>query len=291
MHSTASDGSDPPEALPRLAKQARLAAIALTDHDTTAGLPACAAACAELDIAFAPGIEVSADPFAVLREREGDAGAHRYGTLHVLGLFVRHDDPMLAEIHRRMSAARNERNPAIVGKLRDLGMKIDYAEVEELALTLGTQVIGRPHIAQVLIRKGYVKSTQDAFKRYIGQGAPAYVRRDRLDPRHAIEAIHHAGGLAVIAHPVQLKCADDEHLEHYLAQLKKLGLDAVETRHSDHPPELVARYESIAASLGLLTSGGSDYHGSRKGIALGSQRVLMETFERLRQRAAAPLGV
>ncbi|MBI1335649.1 MAG: PHP domain-containing protein [Phycisphaera sp.] len=281
-HSTASDGADPPEVLPRLAKEAGLSALALTDHDTTEGLQGCAKACGKHGIAFVPGIEVSADTHAVLPKR--DPSLPQLGTLHILGLFVRHDDPKLADIHGRMKHARDTRNPAIVEKLRELGLRIEYREVQALAKEQGTHIIGRPHIATVLIEKGYVKSVQDAFRKYIGQGAPAYVRRDRLDPVEAIDAIHHAGGLAILAHAVQARCVDDDELEHFIASLKRMGLDGIETRHSDHPPEVVTKLTALAERLNLLTSGGSDYHGSRKAVALGSQRVPMSVYERLRER-------
>ncbi len=279
MHSTASDGTTPPQDLATLAKAAGVAAIALTDHDTTEGLPACAEACARQKIAFVPGIEVSADPGPPPGE-PADSPIRR-GTLHILGLFVRHDDPLLLAVRERMREARDSRNPAIVGKLNELGVSIRYEEVTTLAATQGTQIIGRPHIAQVLVEKGYVKSVQDAFARYLRQGAPAYVRRDRLPADEAIDAIHHAGGLAIMAHPVQLGAADPDDLEHRVIRLKELGLDGIETRHSDHTANLVARFEALAAKLNLLTTGGSDFHGSRKPVELGSQRVPMAVYERL----------
>lgn len=289
MHSTASDGTDAPEALAVIAKRAGLAAIALTDHDTTAGLEACAAACKNAGVAFVPGIEVSADPSAVLTSApQPETEPIRYGTLHILGYFVRHDDPGLEQIQREMTEAREQRNPAIVDKLRKLGMRIEYEEVLEVAREQGASVIGRPHIAQVLIQKGYVKSVQDAFARYIGQGAAAYVRRDRLDPRRAIDAIHGAGGLAVLAHPVQLKCPDLDHLEHFCTKLRDMGLDGMETRHSDHTAAQVARFEQIAQKLGLLTTGGSDYHGSRKSVSMGGQQVPMSVYEALASRVGQP---
>ncbi|MCC6579396.1 MAG: PHP domain-containing protein [Phycisphaeraceae bacterium] len=280
MHSTASDGTVTPDELPAMAKAAGLSAIALTDHDTTAGLPACQAACETLGIAFVPGIELSVDP-GVRPGEEHDAP--RRGTLHILGLFIRHDDPGLKQIEHRMREARDSRNPAIVAKLQELGVSIDYREVLDLAKEQGTEIIGRPHIAQVLIRKGYVKSVQDAFTRYIAQGKPAYVRRDRLPATEAIDAIHQAGGLAVFAHPVQLGLTDPDELEYFTARLRDLGLDAVEVLHSDHLPALVRQYTQMAQKLGLLTSGGSDYHGSRKPVDLGSQRVPFAMYEQLFQ--------
>ena len=289
MHSTASDGTTAPEQLAQEARMLGLGAIALTDHDTTDGLSRCAAVCADVGIAFVPGIEVSADPALEAAPGQDGADPQRLGTLHILGLFVRHDDPMLAKIHTLMCAARNSRTPAIVAKLKQLGVRIEEADVLAIARQQGTQVIGRPHIAQVLIRKGYVKSVQDAFSQYIGQGKPAYVRRDRLPAAEAIDAIHHAGGLAILAHPIQLGLRALSELEHFVARLKLLGLDGIETRHSDHQPQQRRQYCGLASQFELLTSGGSDYHGSAKSVLMGSQQVPMAVYERLRE-ASEPAG-
>ncbi len=287
-HSTASDGTIPPEHLPIVAQQMGLAAMALTDHDTTAGLLACAAECEALGIAFVPGIEVSAQLSAV-KHPPGQSPApdedEVRGTLHMLGLFVRHDDPGLLAIHKGMVEARDGRNAHIVTRLQELGVRIEYAEVEEHARLRNSDVIGRPHIAEVLVSRGYAKSVQDAFKRYLGQGAAAYVRRDRLDPADAIDAIHQAGGVAVLAHPVQMGCPSEDELELCVKRLKLLGLDGMETRHCDHTPADVKRFERLVKDYDLLPSGGSDYHGARKRVALGSQRVPMSVYENLRQAA------
>lgn len=288
MHSTASDGTDAPFALGALAKAAGLSAIALTDHDTTAGLIAAAAGCAEAGIDFVPGIEVSADPAPILPP-PANPDAPSSSTLHILGLFVRHDDPSLAAVSVRMEQARNHRNPAIVRKLNELGVRMGYDEVLELAASQGTAIIGRPHIAQVLLNKGYVKSIQDAFQRYIGSRGAAFIRRDRLHPAEAIEAIHRAGGLAILAHPVQLKCIDEDETAYAFRKLADMGIDGIESRHSDHPAALVQRYEQLAGRMNLATTGGSDYHGTRKNIALGSQCVPISVYEKLRQLCTAAM--
>lgn len=284
MHSTASDGTDTPQDLPALAKAAGLSAFALTDHDTTEGLPACAEASEAVGITFVPGIEVSADPGPAT-----DGQFDCRGTLHILGLFVRHDDEKLAVISERMAAARDERNPAIVERLRALGVAIEYAEVESLAAEQGTRIIGRPHIGQVLIDKGVVGDMAEAFRRFIGRGGPAYERRDRLHPQDAIDAIHHAGGLAVLAHPIQLglrELSSDlyaSYLRRFVASLREMGLDAIEVRHSDHTPAHTSLYQTVAEELGLLASGGSDYHGDRKPVELGSQAVPMAVLEAMQR--------
>lgn len=287
LHSTASDGTDAPEALPRLCKAAGLSAFALTDHDTTAGLVACAKAARKLKIDFVPGIELSANPDLF------DTGSP-VGSLHLLGHFIDPDHPRLAEIGERLLIARAQRNPLIIEKLNALGVKISYDEVIELAS--GTHrkdaggdpirgIVGRPHIGQVLVNKGYVKSIHEAFAKYIGSDGAAYARRDLLSAAEAIDAIHDAGGLATLAHPVQLNLADDDTLEHTVARLVDLGLDGIETRHSDHAPADVKRFAKLAERFKLHTAGGSDYHGSRKSIALGSQRVPRSVYETLRDAA------
>jgi len=287
MHSTASDGTDPPGALGALAEQAGVSVIALTDHDTTSGLLACAEGCAAAGVEFVPGIEISADPGPVMTDdfQDGMSGVIRRGTLHLLGLFVRDDDPELARISRQMKAARDSRNPAIVARLQSLGLDIAYEEVESLAAKQGTVIIGRPHIGQVMVDKGLVTDMREAFSQFIGQGGSAYVRRDHLDPRIAIEAIHHAGGLAVLAHPVQLHFENDHQLEQIIERLCGLGLDGIESRHSDHRDAHVVQFESLADKLGLMTTGGSDYHGSRKQVKLGQCRVPYAVYQRLRKGA------
>jgi predicted metal-dependent phosphoesterase TrpH len=286
LHSTASDGTTPPEELPGLAREAHLAAIALTDHDTTAGLLPCAEACRAVDIEFVPGIELSVDPLAL-----SHSAVQPSSTLHLLGLFVRHDDPGLLQIHERMCQSRSARNTAVVERLERLGVAIDYAEVQSLAARQGAAVVGRPHIAQVLINKGSVKTMGEAFGRYLGQGGSAYVRRNRLEPAQAIEAIHQAGGLAILAHPVQLNLSSEAALVDAVEQLVQLRLDGIETIHCNHSPADVIRLEKLARRFDLVTSGGSDYHGAGKGMDLGAQHVPIATYHALRaawRRHAVP---
>lgn len=286
-HSTASDGTDAPGDLPRLAKKAGLKAVALTDHDTTAGLAEFLAAAKKARIKAVPGIELSADPSILHAEPDKAA---RLGTLHILGYFINPDAPHLSAIEARLREARAQRNPEMIQRLKELGMSIDYEEVIEAAGGVGA-IVGRPHIGQVMMRKGYVKSIHEAFTRYIGQGGEAYVRKDRLLAREAIDAIHEADGLAVLAHPTQLGIDSAVQLEHAVATLKKLGLDGIETRHSDHEPRDTERFTKLAEKLGLLTTGGSDYHGSRKTVELGGQKVPLTVYERLLDAHRQRVGV
>ena len=283
LHSAASDGTDAPADLPRLCRDAGLAAFALTDHDTTAGLEACARAARKLKIGFVPGIELSVNPD--LRGTGRPAG-----TLHLLGYGIDPENPGLARLTATLREARAQRNPRIVEKLNAQGVRLTYDEVTQLASRLAggaaDAVVGRPHIAQLLLQKGYVKSIHEAFTRYLGVGGAAYTRRDGLAADQAIAAIHDAGGLVSLAHPVQLRL-DASDLEHAVSRLTDLGLDAIETRHSDHAPADVQHYSQLARRFRLLTTGGSDYHGSRKPIALGDARVPLDRYQQLQQALAA----
>jgi len=288
MHSTASDGTDAPEDLPRLCRDAGLSAFALTDHDTIAGLAACAAAAKRLKIDFVPGIEFSANP-------DLDHTGRPVGSLHILGHFIDPEHPTILETSARMLRTRADRNPQIIAKLNQLGVQITYDEVLDLAADLpGSEAsptsqaaIGRPHLAQVLLNKGYVKSIHEAFSMYLGVSGEAYVRRDTLSAEQAIAAIHDAGGRATLAHPVQLKLVGEQTLEQVLDRLVSWGLDGLETSHSDHTPADVGRFSKLAERFNLTPTGGSDYHGSRKTIALNSQRVPITVYEHLRDAAAA----
>jgi len=280
-HSTASDGTTPPNELAALAQSVGLSAIALTDHDTTAGLTACQEACHQAGIQFVPGIELSADPAQALHASDINPPPRSTATLHILGLLIRHDAPSIADVHTRMLNARQQRNPKIIEKLNTLGVAIEYQEVLDLAEARNGRIITRPHIAQVLVDKGYADSIKDAFERYLGSQGAAYIPRQRLDAHDAIGAIHQAGGLAILAHPVQLRIADAVQLERFVAHLQTQGLDGIETRHSDHRPEQTRQFQTIADKLSLLTSGGSDFHGPSRPAALGSQRVPYEVYLRL----------
>lgn len=280
MHSTESDGTDQPGNLARLARDAGLSAFALTDHDTTAGLAACAAGAEAEKLDFVPGIELSADPGSVWGGQAGE-GVSR-GTLHLLGYFIAYEGEAAAGLRRieqRLVEARAQRNPEMVDKLRKLGVMIRYEQVEAEA---GGGIIGRPHIAKVMMKQGYVKSIHEAFARYLGRGGAGYVRKDQLSAAEAIETIHQAGGLVCLAHPVQLGLGSMDAIEHMVAKLKEIGLDGIETRHSDHTRAQIEAFDRMAEKYGLVTSGGSDYHGANKAIELGAMGVERAVYERLR---------
>ncbi len=271
-HSTASDGTLAPADVVRLAKQSGLVGLALTDHDTTAGLAEAAATAKELGVQFIPGIEISCE-------------VPRPATMHVLGYGVDIESPQLKELTGQLIAGRDDRNPRIIARLNELGVAITLEEAEQQA---GGDVLGRPHIAAVLLRKGYVSSIKQAFDKYLGQGAPAYVDKERLTPREAIERIRESGGLPVLAHPVQLRTSNDGELERVVKDLLDLGLVGLEVIHSDHDARLIENYTNLADRLGLIKTGGSDFHGSNKkdielGIARG-RRIPREFYDMLIER-------
>jgi predicted metal-dependent phosphoesterase TrpH len=253
-HSTASDGTLGPAQVVALAVSSGLSALSLTDHDTIAGIEPAQTEAARLGLDFLPGIEISAQ--------------HPHpGTLHLLGYGVDPNSQCLTAMTRTLRAGRDDRNPKIVNRLRELGVDISMDEVVHEA---GGDVIGRPHIAAILVRKGYVSSIKQAFDKYLAPGGLAYFDKERLSPARAIGMILESGGLPVLAHPVQLCTQNDAELERIVKDLIDLGLAGLEVIHSDHTPALVAKFDALADHFHLLKTGGSDFHGDNKsGIALG----------------------
>lgn len=264
-HSTASDGSCRPEELIALADRNGLAAVALTDHDTTAGIePACRAADAFPELQFIAGIELSA--------------CYAGGTMHLLGLGIDPAAPAMIEITRKLLQARNERNPKIIEKLRAMDIDITLAEVLRVAGVsnggMGDAIVGRLHIAETLRRKGVIGSIDEAFKRYLASGAPAFIDKERLKPSEVIAAIHDSGGLSVLAHPSQLNYDNYAQLERVLQELVHAGLNGVEAYHSSHSNEQTRLYMELASRFSLGVTGGSDFHGMGKpDVKLGHPRV------------------
>jgi len=245
LHSTFSDGSYTPEQLVAAARERGLMAIALTDHDTTDGLDRFLAAGRTEGISAIPGIELSV---AVPR-----------GTLHVLGYGIDPAAPALQECLKGVRDGRTARNRRIFERLRKDGMDLSWDEA--CARTQGG-VMGRPHIADLLVEKGYVKDRRRAFSRFLARGRPAYVERERLPSGEALAVLRAAGGVPVIAHPVSLHLTGTK-LHALLQALQAEGLMGVEVYHPKHPARRQARLRQIAESLGLLMTGGSDFHGDR----------------------------
>jgi predicted metal-dependent phosphoesterase TrpH len=256
-HSTASDGTLSPTEVVQLAVRCDLNALALTDHDTIDGVAEAAAAAKTAGIDFMPGIEISAE-------------YPHPGTMHILGYGVDPHSQTLKSLTQTLIAGRDNRNPRIIAKLQEMGVKITMDEVEKEA---GGQVVGRPHIAAILHRKGYVSSIKEAFNKYLAQGAPAYFDKERLTPREALEMIRQSGGLPVLAHAIQLRTDNDGQLDRVVKDLLDLGLVGIEVFHSDHNPEWIDKCERLAGKYKLLKTGGSDFHGTNKAhIQLGNAR-------------------
>ena len=279
-HSTASDGTFSPTALMEAANAIGLAGIALTDHDTGNGLREARASAERLGVRFVPGIEISADYPAP-------------GTMHILGHFIDVDSPALAAMSRTLLAARDERNPKIVRRLNELGCKITMEHVEKIArenVKSGEPVvIGRPHIARALVEAGCVANMKQAFDVYLGTTGAAYFPKERLSPRQAISCIHDAGGVATLAHPIQLRTTNFAHTQTVLNHLKEAGLDGIEVWHSDHGPREMAFFHEMAEKYDLVPTGGSDFHGHNKAdVILGRGRnnvkVPAEVLDRLEER-------
>ena len=263
-HSTASDGSKSPSAVVAAAKSAGLAAIALTDHDTMAGVAEATAAGERVGIRIVPGVELS----AVDDDRE----------VHLLGLHI-HRPHVLDDALRTFREARETRARRIVEKLNAIGVAISFDDVLARA---GDAAIGRPHVARALIDGAWARDSRDAFDRYLGAGRPAYVPKHKLSVSDAIALIHAGGGIAILAHPGAEGRRDA--LERYAA----LGLDGVEVRHPGHTAEDMNRLGALAGFLGLVPSGGSDWHGAADGPrVLGVMRVPAAWLERQDERVEA----
>lgn len=253
-HSTASDGTLTPTELMRAAKAAGLSAIALTDHDTFEGLPEARAEAERQGVELVPGCELSLD----------------YGGLptHLLALFVDERPGHVVHELTRVRVARANRNAVMLEKLKAVGVHLRREDVERHA----TGVVGRPHMAQAMLAAGVVKSFEEAFTRFLGSSGLAYVPKVKLTPAEAIGAIHADGGLAVLAHPYLLS-QQPRHIEAMLLDLAGMGLDGVEVYYTEHSDKYTALVAELAQRLGLLMSGGSDFHGSVKpGVALGKGR-------------------
>ncbi len=267
-HSTASDGTFEPSELVILAKNTGLKALALTDHDTTEGLKSAYETALDIGLPFVCGVEISV-------KFSGP------GHFHLLGYFLKPEVPELKDTLERLQKARDERNKKMVEKLQALGISISMEELREVA----KGEIGRPHIANLLVKKGVVKSFEEAFEKYLKKGAPAYVPKALLSPQEAIELVLKAKGIPVLAHPVTLKLNYLE-LKNYLKELKDFGLMGIEAYYTEHSPEFTKVLLEYAKEFGFLVTGGSDFHGANKpdiklGKGLGNLRVPFECYENL----------
>ncbi len=250
LHTTFSDGRLTPTQLVRLCAQRGLRVIAITDHDTTNGLPeALETVRAFPHMSLIPGIELSTDVPG--------------GEVHLLGYFVNYTDQSFQDTLSRFRDGRQDRARRMVEKLNDLGVKISWERVKEIA---AGAAIGRPHIAQAMVEAGYVQYPKDAFERYIGRNGVAYVERLKLTPVEAVRLLRKNGALPVMAHPTysSTKAGRDEvaNLRETLQGLRDAGLVGMEVYYGDYTPEQVAMLSRLADELGLVPCGGSDYHAS-----------------------------
>jgi predicted metal-dependent phosphoesterase TrpH len=263
-HSTASDGARTPAEVVATARTAGLAAIALTDHDSIAGLNEARAKGEAVGVRVVAGVELSAV--------EGQLETH------ILGLHLSD----LSELEHRLSSLREMRTTRaarIVDRLNLLGVPVSFAAVLKEA---GDGAIGRPHVARALVAGGWAVDLREAFDRYLGNGRAAFVPKDHLSPTEAINVIHRAGGLAVLAHPGSLGTRER------LAALQSCGLDGVEILHPSHSWDDAQRLDALATELDLVRSGGSDWHGGADGSrSLGMMRVPSQWLVDQEKRVAA----
>ncbi len=266
LHTTFSDGTDAPARVVELAHQAGLSALAITDHDNTDALAIAEPVARRLGLELIPGIEMSAS--ADGRE------------VHMLGFLMQLDHPTLVRHLSEQQARRIERVREMARKLERVGVRIDAEEVLRLA---GEGTVGRPHVARVLLKRGYVSTMAEAFQKYIGPDNPGFVPGSPLSPAQVIRVIREAGGIPVLAHPIYLKC--DPLIESFVRD----GLAGLEVYHSSHTPEEVLRYEQLADRFALLKTGGSDYHGNAKeGLPVGAVKIPYELVEALKSWHASP---
>ncbi|HEY6391780.1 MAG TPA: PHP domain-containing protein [Bryobacteraceae bacterium] len=274
-HTNESDGSYTPAELIDHAVALKLEALAISDHDTFAGY----------DQAVQPAADAGLDLVCAIELGARTSGTPRR-TVHLLGYFLH--QPPSAEFRGwldELLTNRRERNLRLIDKLRSVGVEIELSDVERIGRTL----TGRPHFARVLVHKGYAANTEEAFRRYLGESAAAFVERQQPDANVGIRRILAGGGLPFLAHPGRLGIRDPGIEEHLISSLKDAGLKGIEVYHSDHGPADVERYKELAKKYELAVSGGSDFHGEAKPrVALGSGvggnvNVPKSVLERLRE--------
>ena len=252
MHTTASDGAWSPEAVVQAAAKGGLDVISITDHDTTAAVRPAIEAARDVNLQVIPGIEVSS--------------THEGRDIHVLGYFVDVTAPAIVAHGERAGSRREDRMREMIERLGDQGVDVSFEEVEQAAGP-DRVVLGRPHLAKVLVERGHATSMHDAFARLIGDDSPAFVSTHLLDPAGAIEVIEEGGGIAIWAHP------PGDLVDALLPGMVEAGLRGLEVYRPRHKHHEVLRYESICRTAGLLMGGGSDWHTPDYGSALGDFHV------------------
>lgn len=270
VHSTASDGTFTPKEVVKLAAKAGLSAFALTDHDTVKGVDEAIESAKKLNLEVIPGVEISTR----YKEKE----------IHIVGLFLDHHNSQLLKGLGNEIDIRNKRNQMLIEKFNENGFPVTMEKMHEM---FPDSVITRAHFASYMAKKGYVKSTLDAFNRYLGEGMPLYVPRDKKSPEEAIKLITSAGGVAILAHPLLYHLTIGE-LRDLCIMLKELGLVGIESMYSTYKGFDELSVKNLAKEIGLLESGGSDFHGANKphikiGSGMGTLRISSEYMENLRK--------
>ena len=264
LHTTVSDGRLTPTEVIQLVARQGLKVVSVSDHDITDGLAEAYQAIKEFpDMRLIPGLELSTDI-------PGDE-------IHMLGYFIQYEDDEFQDILSRFREGRLERGQAMVQKLAEYGLHIEWERVREIA---GCGSVGRPHIALALVERGYFKEPKDAFAEYLGRNGLAYAQREKMTPEEGVAMLSRIGGVAVLAHPAQLV-----DLENKVKYLKKAGLVGMEVHYSQYSPDTIACLLDIAKRHDLIPCGGSDYHGlGNTGELLpGKMGPPMETVERLEE--------
>ena len=269
-HSIMSDGSMTPAEVVREAKKAGLAAIALSDHDTVDGVREAVAEGKKIGVEVIPAIE-----FSVISKTE----------THILGYFIDIDSPLLSEALKSIIDTRRERNEITCRKLNELGFDVTMEEALALA---PNGFIGRAHFARLLMDKGYTSSVKEGFDLYLENGKYAYCGKQSMTDEEAVRLIKNCGGLAFVAHLHLTKLGDGELLE-FLARLKAAGLDGVEGYYTEYTPEMQEKYQAMASRLGLMLSGGTDFHAAMKphisiGKGLGNLKIPYSLVEKMKEK-------
>ncbi len=262
IHSTASDGRHSPQEIVRKAAGLGLEVIALADHDSVDGIAPALEEARKLDrLQFIPAVEVSTDVPS--------------GEVHVLGYFIDYTSEELAAALERFRDSRVGRAQGMVDRLSGLGIHISWERVREIA---GSGAVGRPHVAQAMLEKGYIRSIGEAFDRYIARDGPAYVEREKMTPVEAVQLILRSRGVAVMAHPFTVP-----EPEATIVEMKAAGMAGIEAYYGNYTDEDVGTLIALAKNHGLLVTGGSDYHGldESKETLMGGVEVPMEAVERL----------
>ena len=261
IHTTASDGLLTPVQVVEFAKEAELAAISITDHDTIDGYQAAKKRAEELEIDLIPAVELST--------------SHKGEDFHILGYLIDYENPEFLKKINSFQEERRIRGEEMVEKLNELGIDLRMETVKNIA---GKGSVGRPHLADALLKEEFVHTYEEAFARYLGYHAPAYVPKRCLTPQEGIDLIHLVRGVAVLAHPGTCRS------QYAIYDFLQLGLDGIEAYHSKHDRETTQNYINLANKLGLIYTGGSDCHGRRKGkILIGAVKVPYRCLEMLRK--------